>query len=277
MEVDKNRLVATLQSLIKIPSFENSLAISGFVKKELEGMGHTVFSDEDGNIITEIGDGSGFILNAHLDTVAPGEVWSKDPFAGVVEGGKVYGRGASDCKAGVAGMIEIARMLAKDKPTKRVVLTFTAFEEGYPLEKNGVYRLIKKLKCIERGISMESTTTGDTIGISIGCRGSANYIIDIIGKRGHSAYAKPEDNPINKVPDLMKEISRIPKSKLHIKSIDEHVEDANIVEDTNNVEDANNVDDNPAAYSQLVGKAVTLGSKTFRIPYLGKISAMFKK
>jgi len=41
--------------------------------------------------------------------------------------------------------------------------------------------------------------------------------------------------------------------------------------------DANNVDDNPAAYSQLVGKAVTLGSKTFRIPYLGKISAMFKK
>ncbi len=41
--------------------------------------------------------------------------------------------------------------------------------------------------------------------------------------------------------------------------------------------DANNVEDSPVEYSQLIGKAVTLGDKPLRIPYLGDISMMFKK
>ncbi|MYE34947.1 MAG: M20/M25/M40 family metallo-hydrolase, partial [Gemmatimonadales bacterium] len=35
-------------------------------------------------------------LNGHFDVVPPGDGWTVDPFAGVVRGGRIYGRGASD-------------------------------------------------------------------------------------------------------------------------------------------------------------------------------------
>jgi len=41
--------------------------------------------------------------------------------------------------------------------------------------------------------------------------------------------------------------------------------------------DANNVADTPIAYEKLIGKTVNLNSKPFRIPYLGKLSRIFKK
>jgi signal peptidase len=41
--------------------------------------------------------------------------------------------------------------------------------------------------------------------------------------------------------------------------------------------DANNVDDAPVKYEDLVGKTLAYRGNTLRIPYLGQISAMFKK
>jgi acetylornithine deacetylase len=54
-----------------------------------------------------------FILNAHIDT-APVEdpaSWLHPPFAGVIEDGRLYGRGALDDKAGVAMILLIAEVL----------------------------------------------------------------------------------------------------------------------------------------------------------------------
>ena len=44
-------------------------------------------------------------LNGHFDVVPPGAGWSVDPFAGVVRGGRIYGRGASDMKSGIAAAV----------------------------------------------------------------------------------------------------------------------------------------------------------------------------
>jgi succinyl-diaminopimelate desuccinylase len=41
-------------------------------------------------------------LNGHIDVVPPGEGWSVDPFAALVLDGRLYGRGASDMKSGLA-------------------------------------------------------------------------------------------------------------------------------------------------------------------------------
>ncbi len=41
-------------------------------------------------------------LNGHIDVVPVGDGWTRDPFGGVVEGGRLYGRGASDMKGGIA-------------------------------------------------------------------------------------------------------------------------------------------------------------------------------
>ena len=44
-------------------------------------------------------------LNGHFDVVPPGEGWTVDPFAGLVRGGRIYGRGASDMKSGIAAAV----------------------------------------------------------------------------------------------------------------------------------------------------------------------------
>jgi succinyl-diaminopimelate desuccinylase len=57
--------------------------------------------------------------------------WSKDPFAGEADGDKLYGRGSSDMKAGVAAMLIAASSFSKKlNNTAGVVLVLTAAEEN---------------------------------------------------------------------------------------------------------------------------------------------------
>lgn len=72
------------------------------------------------------------VLTGHLDTVPLGRApWSADPFAGDIKDGLIYGRGASDMKAGVAAMVASAvHCREKMKQVRRgVTLVFTSGEE----------------------------------------------------------------------------------------------------------------------------------------------------
>jgi succinyl-diaminopimelate desuccinylase len=52
-------------------------------------------------------------LNGHLDVVPAGEGWSVDPFAGVVRGGRLFGRGSADMKGGLAAAVIAAEALRR--------------------------------------------------------------------------------------------------------------------------------------------------------------------
>jgi succinyl-diaminopimelate desuccinylase len=53
-------------------------------------------------------------LTGHLDVVPIGaRAWTRDPFSGESDGDRLYGRGASDMKAGVAAILLAARAMAK--------------------------------------------------------------------------------------------------------------------------------------------------------------------
>jgi succinyl-diaminopimelate desuccinylase len=71
-------------------------------------------------------------LTGHLDVVPLGSrEWTKDPFRGETDGDKLYGRGASDMKAGVAAILMAARAFSnKLSSTPGVVIVLTAAEEG---------------------------------------------------------------------------------------------------------------------------------------------------
>lgn len=70
-------------------------------------------------------------FTGHIDTVGLGAMpWHQDPFAGEIEGNKVYGRGSTDMKSGVAAIIVAAMQLAQlPTPKAGLTLVLTAGEE----------------------------------------------------------------------------------------------------------------------------------------------------
>lgn len=84
------------------------------------------------SLIATIGPGKrpALCMTGHLDVVPLGLApWNQDPFGGKVEGDRLYGRGASDMKSGVAAMITSAIEAARELPDLELVLVITADEE----------------------------------------------------------------------------------------------------------------------------------------------------
>ncbi len=70
-------------------------------------------------------------FTGHIDTVPLGAAaWSRDAFAGELDGDKLYGRGSTDMKSGVAAFVVAAITLAPQlKNSCGIVLIITASEE----------------------------------------------------------------------------------------------------------------------------------------------------
>jgi len=93
------------------------------------------YADSRTSLVARIG-GNGkrapLCLTGHFDVVPLGtRKWAHDPFAGESHGDKLYGRGSSDMKAGVAAILLAARNTAsKLSGTPGIVVVLTAAEEG---------------------------------------------------------------------------------------------------------------------------------------------------
>ncbi|HEU5086698.1 MAG TPA: M20 family metallopeptidase [Roseiflexaceae bacterium] len=93
------------------------------------------------NVIAELqgalGDGPLLLFEGHTDVVTPGDraQWTGDPFAGLIENGRLYGRGAADMKGGVGAMLFAVRalQLAGAPFRGRIRLLVPVDEEGLML------------------------------------------------------------------------------------------------------------------------------------------------
>ncbi|WP_252900661.1 M20/M25/M40 family metallo-hydrolase [Vulcanisaeta sp. JCM 14467] len=86
------------------------------------------------------------ILNGHMDVVPPGDEsrWAYSPFSGKVVEGRIYGRGATDMKGGLAVIMMVFTELApiiEKRGSGTLILSATADEEtgGHP----GVEALVR--------------------------------------------------------------------------------------------------------------------------------------
>jgi succinyl-diaminopimelate desuccinylase len=88
-------------------------------------------------------------LTGHIDTVPLGAApWSKDPFAGETDDGRLYGRGTSDMKCGVAAFVVATLALAtKLERSPGLELVITAGEE---IGCEGAFDLVRQQGALDR-------------------------------------------------------------------------------------------------------------------------------
>ncbi|HEX6741481.1 MAG TPA: succinyl-diaminopimelate desuccinylase [Sphingomicrobium sp.] len=150
------------------------------------------------NMVAIRGDGAPhFGFAGHLDVVPPGEGWTGDPFAAVIEDGRLVGRGANDMKSAIAAYVAALSRLEPAAGT--LALLITGDEEGYATW--GTPRIIDWLndKQIRPDmILIGEPTSVDRLGdtVKIGRRGSVNMWIELPGVQGHVAYPHRATNPV---------------------------------------------------------------------------------
>ena len=138
---EKKELVEFLQKLVQINSENppgNERQIAKFIRSYLLGnnIESKIVSLEEGrdSLIVKIPgkEERNIALCGHLDTVrVKKEYWKKPPFEGFIENNRMYGRGTSDMKGGVAAMIYAIILLKREKiiPCQSIMLALTADEE----------------------------------------------------------------------------------------------------------------------------------------------------
>lgn len=109
-----------------------------YLGRILEDAGFSVsyheFADRRTSLVARIGgsaDKPPLCFTGHIDTVPLGAMpWSMDPFAAELGDGRLYGRGSTDMKSGVAAfVIAMLELASKLERTPGVVLVITAGEE----------------------------------------------------------------------------------------------------------------------------------------------------
>jgi succinyl-diaminopimelate desuccinylase len=168
------------------------------------------------NLYARIGTAAPHLMFAgHTDVVPPGDpkAWSHAPFAGDIDGGVLYGRGAVDMKGAIACKLAAALdHLAANGGAPRsdgkgsISFLITGDEEGIAV--NGSPKLLKwaagrgeKFDHCVLGEPGNVNELGDTI--KVGRRGSQNGVLVVAGKQGHVAYPHRADNPVRGLVKLM--------------------------------------------------------------------------
>ena len=154
-----------------------------------------------------------FCFAGHTDVVPTGPLdqWQSDPFAPVIRGGLLFGRGAADMKSALAAMVTATEDFLADHPTHPGTIAYliTSDEEGPSVD--GTRRVVEVLQ--ERGIHIDwcligepssERELGDTV--KIGRRGSLSGRLTVHGVQGHIAYPHLSLNPIHALAPALTEL-----------------------------------------------------------------------
>jgi len=138
--------------------------------------------------------GKTLMFEGHTDVVTAGDrgAWTRDPFSGDIESGRLHGRGSADMKSGLAAVIYATRAveLAGQFPGA-IVIGALCDEEEMMI---GVKHFVEQGHCdhIDAAISAEPEG-GEICAVS---KGAIRVRIDAVGRMAHGAMPFKGANPV---------------------------------------------------------------------------------
>lgn len=216
--VDENstELLQLASDLIQIPSVNppgDTTEITNYIvnylkKANIQSTLHES-SDKMFNIIASIGDPNGkkLIYCGHTDVVPIGDInkWDFDPFSGEIKDGWLLGRGASDMKAGLAGLIFASKILANQNISLDGQLTLAIVPDEETGGEYGVPWLLEK--GLINGDGCLIAEPSSPLNPTIGQKGSYWFELEVFGEPGHGSLSPLAGK--NAITDAIKAIEEI--------------------------------------------------------------------
>ncbi|MGM0877142.1 MAG: M20 family metallopeptidase [Bacillota bacterium] len=214
--IDEKEAIFLLRSLIQkksVTHLENEKAVSDFIVDYLKHSNVKIeidqVSEKRENLLISLQSdpcqpSKRLIFSGHFDTVPPGNVnWTYPIYEGKIEGKKLYGRGSTDMKSGIAAMILAMKYIKASKLQLKGDLCFvgTVGEE---------VDCIGAKKAIEKGYMDQATAivVGEptTNKIRIAHKGVLWLKISIFGKTAHGSMPSLGLNAIDGMVDFINEL-----------------------------------------------------------------------
>ncbi|MBC1985701.1 ArgE/DapE family deacylase [Listeria sp. FSL L7-0478] len=216
--MDRQKKLQILKDMVNINSTNgHEEQVANYLQKLLREYGiesEKVQYDVDrASLVSEIGSGDGKILafSGHMDVVDAGDEskWKFPPFEATEHDGKIYGRGATDMKSGLAAMV-IAMIELQEERQKlngKIRLLATVGEEVGEL---GAEQLTQKGYADD----LDGLIIGEPSGHQIvyAHKGSINYTVKSTGKNAHSSMPEYGVNAIDNLLLFYNEVEKFAKS-----------------------------------------------------------------
>ncbi|MCI7606753.1 MAG: YgeY family selenium metabolism-linked hydrolase [Spirochaetales bacterium] len=203
-----NELYSLLSSLVSTYSVSgNEKEIVDLLDDKLSSLGFVTERMESGSICGVINGnrpGPVVLLDAHIDTVGVPDKskWTHDPFSLTRDGSRIYGRGTSDMKGGLAAIIGGAsEFVNKDFPGKIVVSCIVEEERFEGICSREVSERYKPDYVV-----IAESTEGK---LKIGQRGRCEIILEAEGKSCHSSNPEEGINAIRVMMDAIRALDEI--------------------------------------------------------------------
>lgn len=141
-------------------------------------------------------------FNGHYDVVPAGDGWSVDPYAGLVREGRIYGRGVSDMKGGIAAQIYAVEALRRSgfRLLGAVEHSVVPDEESTGNRNAGMGYLVEQGYIHpERTDYVVITEPLEVGNVCLGHRGTIQGTVETLGRQAHGAMPERGVNAIEKM------------------------------------------------------------------------------
>ena len=206
-------LIAFTQRLVRQPSPSGEEGeATKIVLAEMQRLGFDrIWIDKNGSAIGMIEGalpGPTLLFDAHTDTVgiAPGSIWTREPFGAEIADSYLYGRGSADMKGALAAMLYATASVDKSKLAGKVVISASVLEEVY---EGGA------LKGIMEEVKPDFVVIGEASELNLvrGGRGRAEIHLETIGKPSHSSSPHLGVNAIHLMMKVIQAVDNIELGK----------------------------------------------------------------